>query len=194
MRVGSLRAVAGNRDVYELRVDLFQILVAKTVLLGRARPEVLTEDIGACDQLAQNFSTLRGLEIEGDAFHAAVVGLEERARMAWQHRHDTRAVAALRRLDLDDLGAEISHQHVGHRAGLGRRAGNDFHALQRAIGIGHGSPPFLNLVYAFDKSLAIASLIAGGIAVGRRESRSSCTPTCRREAISRPSAWCIRWT
>ena len=44
-----------------------------------------------------------------------------------------RVVAALRHLDLDHLGAEIGHQHVGHGAGLRRRAGDDLDALQRAM-------------------------------------------------------------
>src|SRR5215510_5227524 len=81
MRVRSLRAVTGDRDVDELRVDLLQILVTKAVLLRRARSEVLAEDIRSCDELAQNVPTLGSLEIERDALHPAVVGLEERARM-----------------------------------------------------------------------------------------------------------------
>src|SRR6516162_8967335 len=52
MRVGSLGPVAGNRDVDELRVDLLQLLIAKAVLLRRARAEVLPEDICAGDKLA----------------------------------------------------------------------------------------------------------------------------------------------
>ena len=39
-------------------------------------------------------------------------------------------VAALRHLDLDHLGAEIGHQHVGHRARLRGGAGDDLDALQ----------------------------------------------------------------
>src|SRR5262245_66327511 len=86
MRVRSVRAIAGDRDVDELRVYLFQLLVAKAVLLCRARAKVLTEDIRNSDELAQDLATLRCLEIDGDALDTAVVGLEERARMSRQHR------------------------------------------------------------------------------------------------------------
>ena len=58
-RMRSLRAVAGDRDVDELRVDLLQLLVAKAVLLGRAGAEVLPEDIGLRDELAAEFRGLR---------------------------------------------------------------------------------------------------------------------------------------
>ena len=75
--------------------------------------------------------------------HAAVVGLEIGARHAGQHGRAARIVADLRHLDLDDLGAEIGHQHVGHRAGLRRRAGDDLDALQRSMWLGHVESPRL---------------------------------------------------
>src|SRR5262249_7077978 len=77
MRVGPFWAVAGDRNVYELWVDLLQLLVAEAVVLGCARAEVLAEDIRAGNEFVQNLSTFGGLEVERDALHTAVVGLEE---------------------------------------------------------------------------------------------------------------------
>ena len=56
VRVRPLRAVARDRDVDELRVDLAQLLVTEAVLLGGAGAEVLAEDVGAGDELAQDLA------------------------------------------------------------------------------------------------------------------------------------------
>src|SRR6516162_10013083 len=72
----SLRAIARDREIYEPRVDMPQLLIPKAVLLGRAGPEVLPEDIGLCDQLAKNFATLGGLQVERQAFDTTIVGFE----------------------------------------------------------------------------------------------------------------------
>ena len=129
--------VARDRNIDELRIVLAQFVVAEAVLLGGAGPEVLAEDVGAADQLAQDFAAFLGFQVQRDALYAAVVGFEIGAR---ETRHDGRAariVADLRHLDLDDLRAEIGHQHVGHRAGLGGRAGHHLDALQRTMRLSH---------------------------------------------------------
>ena len=57
-RLRPLRAVARDRDVDELRIDLLQLLVAEAVLLGGARAEILTEDIGLLDEPLQDLAAL----------------------------------------------------------------------------------------------------------------------------------------
>jgi hypothetical protein len=84
--VWTLGPIAGDRDVDELRIDLLELLVAETVFLGRAGPEILAEDIRSGDELVQDLPAFGGLEVERDALHAAIVGLEERARVARQYR------------------------------------------------------------------------------------------------------------
>ena len=103
----------------------------KPFLSAALGPEVLAEDVGLGDELVQDGAALGRLQVQRHALHAAIVGLEEGAGHAGQHGHAARAVAAVGRLDLDHVGAEIGHQHVGHGARLRRRAGNDLDALQR---------------------------------------------------------------
>src|SRR5439155_4299066 len=138
----ALGAIPGNRHVDEPRVHLPQFFVAETVLLRRTGPEVLAEDVGPCDELAEDFAAFRGLQVQGDALYAAVVGLEIGAGHAGEHGRAARIVADLGHLDLDDLGAEIGHQHVGHRAGLRRRAGDDFDAVEGAVWLCHRRRPY----------------------------------------------------
>src|SRR6185369_12979355 len=88
---------------------------------------------GLGDQLVQDGAALGVLEVQRHALHAAIVGLEEGAAYAGQHRHAARAVTALGRLDLDHVGAEIGHQHVGNGARLRGRAGNDLDALEWTV-------------------------------------------------------------
>jgi hypothetical protein len=132
-----LGAVARDRDVDELGVDFSQFFVAEAVLRGGARTEVLPEDIGLSDELLQDLAAFARLQVQSDALHAAVVRFEETARHARQYRHRARVVTARRRFDLDHLGAEISHQHVGNCARLGRRAGHDSYALQGTMRLAH---------------------------------------------------------
>ena len=143
MRIRPVRPVARDRDVDQLRIDLAQFLIAEPVLLGRAGTEILAEDVGLGDQLAQDLAPLRRLQVQRDALHAAVVGLEIGARHPRQHGRAARIVADFRHLDLDHLGAEIGHQHVRHRAGLRRRAGDDLDALQRPVRFSHDRPSCL---------------------------------------------------
>ncbi len=131
-RMRAFRPVAGDRDVDDLRVDPFQVLVAEAVLLGRAGAEVLSEDVGALDEAVEDLAPFRGFQIEGEALHAAVVGLEIGAGEAGNAARLARVVADLRNLDLDDLRAQIRHQHIGDRARLRRGAGNDLDAVERS--------------------------------------------------------------
>ena len=133
----SVRAVARDRDIDQLRIDLAQFLPTEAVLLGRTGPEVLAEDVGLRDELAQDLAPLLALEVQGHALHAAIVGFEEGAAHVRQHGHAARRVAALGRFDLDHVGAEIGHQHPGHGARLRGGAGDDLDALKRAVGNRH---------------------------------------------------------
>ena len=141
IRVRSLRPIAGDRHIHQPRIDAAQLLVAEAVLLGRTRTEVLSEYLGTRDQLVQYLAPLLRLQVERDALHAAVVGFEVGARHTGQHGAAARIVAALGHLDLDHLGAEIGHQHVGHRARLRGRARDNLDALKRTVRFSHVNPP-----------------------------------------------------
>ena len=79
MAVRALGAVARDRDIDQLGIDLAQLLPAEAVLFGGARAEVLAEDVGLGDELVQDGAALGRLEVERHALHAAIVGLEEGA-------------------------------------------------------------------------------------------------------------------
>jgi hypothetical protein len=133
----AIGAVARDRDVDQRGIDLSELVVAEAVLFGSAGAEILAEHFRRRDQLVQDLAPFPGLEVQGDALHAAIVGLEIGAGMAGQHGRAARRVAALGHFDLDHLGAEIGHQHVRHRAGLRRGTGDDLDAVQGAVGLAH---------------------------------------------------------
>jgi len=81
----SVGTVARDRHIDELRVHLPQILVTKAVLLRRAGPEVLPEDVRLRDQFAKDLAALPGFQIEREALHTTIVRFEIRAGQPGQH-------------------------------------------------------------------------------------------------------------
>ena len=112
---------AADRAVHEPRVDLRQRLVTEAELVEHADAEVLHDHVGVADQFAQRVPVGLLLEVEHDAALRAVdagevaavvmlgVALRERAAVAGE--------VALRRFDLDHVGAEVGEQHRAERAG-----------------------------------------------------------------------------
>jgi len=84
----------------------------------RTRAEVLDNDVGLVDQLAENSPAFGGLEVEREAFFVAVDTEEVRAFLAderWSPSPGVVAPAGL--LDLDDTGAHVGQQHRAIGAG-----------------------------------------------------------------------------
>ncbi len=98
-------------------VDLLQHVIAEAEPLDRAGGEVLGEHVGLLDQLLDELDALRGLEVDRRRLLVGVEDLEiERIGVVRVGCGDAPAgVAALRVLDLDDLGPE-----PGQRLGAGR--------------------------------------------------------------------------
>ena len=69
----------------------------------------------------------RGLEVEGDAFLAAVAAAKESAHAVDQRGYQACVVAGARVFDLDDLGAQVAQEHgadcAGEEAGQVKDAG-----------------------------------------------------------------------
>jgi hypothetical protein len=101
----------------------------------------------------QNLARRRLLEIQRDAFDATVVGFEKRARHSRKNRSDTRPVASIGSLDLDDISAKVSHQHIGDGSSLRCRAADDLHTLQGTMRLTHGLFSQSVLLFAFERSL-----------------------------------------
>ena len=123
-------AVAGDRAIDQPRVDLAQRVVAEAQPRHHAGAELLDQHIGALDQWHQPVAVGAVLEVQHQAFLAAVEHGEHRG-LAVEARLVAAHVLAARPLDLDHLRAglgqhqcrerprqergEIEHQDVGER-------------------------------------------------------------------------------
>ena len=126
VRVRSALPERRDRGVDQRRVERAQILVAQSEAGEAPRLERLQQDIRAFGERTQLRLPPGGREVEGDAALAAAVrGPVERAvRVALaavlEGRHAAR-VAALGRLDLEHLGAEVGQDVAGDLAACGRQ-------------------------------------------------------------------------
>ena len=122
-------AEAFDRRIDDARVELGHLLVGKAQLLDHARSEILGEDVGLFDEVAQHLLAARVLEIERDRELVSVQ----------QHEIVAVGILALRRcaaallatlgvFDLHDVGAEPGQRLGDRRAGFELRKIDDFDA------------------------------------------------------------------
>ena len=132
--VGPVLAPAVDAGVDQPRIALAQRLRPEPEPIELLRPDVVHEHVGPIDQPQQRLARRRGLEVEHDAALVAVDPHEQRGHVAAHARPGVARGVALRRLDLDDVGAEIAqhlrgigpehhrgeieHAHARERAGL----------------------------------------------------------------------------
>ena len=83
---------------------------------GTDGPEILDQHIGGLDHAVQDRQPFRLLQIERERALAAV-GAEKEAALARQARRKLAQHVALRRFDLDHVGAEIGQQRAAIGAG-----------------------------------------------------------------------------
>ena len=101
------RAVAGDRAEHDARVDLAQLLEAEPAAFEPAGAHRLDDRVGVAHELEERVAARVGAQVEHDALLApADVQEEERDAFDDRPRHPA-PVVALRRLDLDDVGAEV---------------------------------------------------------------------------------------
>jgi hypothetical protein len=115
-----------------------QRIPAIAQLLHGAGAEVLHDDVGLLEQLLEDLALLVVLEVERDAFLAAI-DRREIGRLAVDERPvGAGVVAALGRLDLDHPRAHLGHQQGAVGAGKDAREIDDDNARQRAfVSLGH---------------------------------------------------------
>ena len=94
-------AVAGQRRIDEPRVDLPQRLVAAAQLVHHAGAEGLNHHVGLGDHLLGRRHRLGPAQVE---CHRLLAAVDHREQL---RRQRPRVVAAIRLLDLDDLGTEL---------------------------------------------------------------------------------------
>ncbi|MCY1430815.1 hypothetical protein D9M71_467710 [compost metagenome] len=105
----------------------------ETELLQHAGAEVLDQDVRVGQQLLQDLAAFRVLEVEGQRALVARLHEPPQRRAFVQLAPFAQRVAAVRRFDLDHLGAEFGADARGERAG---DQGAEFDHFQAGEGFG----------------------------------------------------------
>ena len=117
-RIGPGLPEAGDADHDQARIDRRQLGPAEAPLLHRAGPEVLEQEVGLLDQVLEQRLAVGLAQVERDRL---LVARDDRPPQRLAVRllaaPDAHRVALARRLDLDDLGAEVAEQLAAERAG-----------------------------------------------------------------------------
>ena len=135
--VGAAFAEALDRRIDDARVELGHLLVGEAQLLDYARSEILGEDVGLLDEVAQHLLAARILEIERDG---ALVGVQQHEIVAVGILAFRRCAAALLTalgiFNLHDVGAEPGERLCDRRAGFKLRKIDDFDAGKGRLAAG----------------------------------------------------------
>ena len=118
LRIWPVRAVAGGGGIDQGRLVPSQRVVTQAELVHDTGAEILRDHVGACDELERDLLALRHLEIERNAALVAV-GADMQHPLAVVPDVAAAPVAlpgAVRRLDRDHVGAEISERLDAHRS------------------------------------------------------------------------------
>ena len=146
-----LVAVTGQPGINEARVELFEARIIDAEASRHRGPEILDQHIGALDHAVQDRQPLLLLQIEGNGALTAI-GPEKEASLTRQAGGELAEHVALRRLDLDDVGAEIGEQ--GAAIGTGEVAAEIEHrdAAERSGGLsGHARRSCSRIAAIFSK-------------------------------------------
>ena len=130
--VGAVLAVGGDVDHDDPGVEPLEDVVAEAHLLDGAGPEVLEEDVGHPDQIAQHLLALVGPEVDREALLPAVV-LDPVGALPPHHRAVGPALVAVQRLDLYHLGAQAGEHQRAPGPGLVASQVEHAYAFQRGL-------------------------------------------------------------
>ena len=162
-------AVAGDRAEHDLRIDLLQLVEPEPAACESARSHRLDDCVGILHQLEERFLAGVGAEVEHDALLAAA-DVQEQQRDAFDDRpRHAAAVVALRRFDLDHVGAEIGKVR-GEVARTEHRHFDDAQARE-------WSRSFLRHARTF--AHATAARPSGAPSISRRAGVAWCCRRCR---------------
>ncbi len=109
--IGTVGAEAGDEAEDEARIEAAQRRLVDAQAFLHAGPHVDHQRVGPRDQRMQELEATRRGVVEREAALVAVVRLKVRARQP--AGEPAERIAALRALDLDDVGAELGEQHRG---------------------------------------------------------------------------------
>src|SRR6266571_2232989 len=172
--------VRGNVDHDDARVEGFEHVIAKAHLVDRPGAEVLHDDVGDLDQLAQGCLPFVLAQVHAHALLAAVVLDPVRALLADPWRVVPGFLAA-QALDLDDFSAQTS-QHLSAAGSCLMATQIDYaDTVQRPFAIGHCVAPWKTITSrprvppADILRCASAARSGGKVSATRRVRRPSAT-------------------
>jgi hypothetical protein len=113
--VGTGRAEAADRGVDESRVAFPGSFATDPEAIDDAGVEILHDDVGTGKKVEDELRALVAREIDGDRALAAVVVEKQRRHPRTADRSDAHDVAEPDRLDLDDVGSLLRHDHGPQR-------------------------------------------------------------------------------
>ena len=110
VRSGDAEAGAGGVD--QSRVDLTNDVPADAETIHGAGREIFQQHVGPPDQLEQQLAAFRGFQVQRDR---PLVGVQHGERQGDGHarRRAMTQRLAVRRFDLDDVGARLRQQEAG---------------------------------------------------------------------------------
>jgi hypothetical protein len=131
-RIGPVLSETEQAGIDEARVDCRNGLVVKLETRHRRRPDIVDQHVGLFDQPQQHAASRRLLQIEHDAALAAIGVEKHRPHAGVARRADLPGYVALRRFDLDDIGAVVAENLRRVRPHQHRRHVDDFDAFERS--------------------------------------------------------------
>ncbi len=139
VRIGACRAVPGEQRVDDRGLVGPQLLEAQPEAFEARRCEVRDEDIGPRRQARHDLASTRLIEVQRDrALPAVVLREAEVHRLARPHGAVAAVDIAVRRLDLDHVGAQVGHHRRARRRGEEVRHLEHPHPIERSS---HRPPP-----------------------------------------------------
>ena len=133
----SVVSVPGDGRVDEPRVELRELVVSEPHPIEDAGPEVLEQDVRMGDELPDDLDAFGPGQVEREVAFPDVLLDVVRGQRVLAHRREPREVA-LRRLDLDDVGAEVVQQARAMRPREHAREVEHADAVQRPRLGSHG--------------------------------------------------------
>ena len=130
--VGSLGSEAGQRGIYQLGMTRSKGVVVNAQPSGDSWPEVFDDNVGYLRQFPGIIPAVLGLQVEDDAFLAAIP-LDGPRRPP--------EFFSTRRLNFDDFSAEVGHHHGGDATGPAAGKVKDGDAIKNLC---HGAPLVVN--------------------------------------------------
>ena len=121
---------------HERRMSVMHLLPVEAEARRMRRREVVEDDVGPADEAGALGQSLVGLEVDDDRALPAVQRHEVAADLG-PDRHHVPVAVPVRRLDLDDVRAEIGQQHPAERPRDVLRVLDHVNAFERQ---GHGRP------------------------------------------------------